>query len=206
MAGPVQLNAPGAWVTTGNPATVNDVVPLFAPGQVGTYTVTLDDIAIPSAANAIPPGAFPRVFQYVQLSAASATPAYGQLVVWLDHINPVVTTVNSITKRNSVAGVVLNASATLGNYIWIGSSGIFPVLAEAGQTPAAGDALVGGATTAGRWGVIAQGSVSNGGAFPLGIYQLGVFLGAKTIAFSGSSALPADTCVAALSIPRFGAI
>lgn len=206
MAGPVQLNAPGAWVTTGNPSTVNDASPLFAPGQVGEYTVTLDDIAIPSAANALPPGAFPRVWQFVQLSAASATPAYGQLVVWLDHISPVVTTVNSITKRNSVAGVVTNASATLGNYIWIGVSGVFPVLTEAAQTPAAGDALVGGATTAGRWGVIAQGTASNGSAIPLGIQHCGFFLGAKTVAFNGSSALPTDVCAAVLNIPRFGAI
>jgi hypothetical protein len=199
MAGPVQLNAPGAWVTTGNPSTVNDATPLFAPGQVSTYTVTTDDIAIPSAANALPPGAFPRVFQYVQLSAASATPAYGQLVVWLDSINPTVTTASSTTKRNQVAGVVLNASATLGNYIWIGVSGIFPILVENGQTPAAGDAVIGGATTAGRFGITAQGTA------PL-CQQLGVILGAKTIAFNGSSALPTDTCAAQLYIPRPGAI
>lgn len=204
MAGAVQLQNPGGWVTTGNPATVNDAAPLFAPGQLGTYAVTTDSVPIPSAANALPPGVFPRVFQFVQLSAASASPAFGQLVVWLDHINPVVTTVNSTTKRNSVAGVVLNASATLGNYIWIGVSGIFPVLTEAGQTPAAGDALIAGATTAGRWGVIAQGTASNGGAIPLGIFQYGVFLGAKTVAFNGSSALPTDTCAALINVPRFG--
>jgi hypothetical protein len=197
--GAIQLQNPGAWVTTGNPATVNDASPVFAPGQVGTYTVTADSIAIPSAANAIPPGAFPRVFQYVQLSAASATPAYGQLVVWLDSINQTVTTVNSTTKRNQVAGVVLNASATLGNFIWIGVSGIFPILVENGQTPAVGDAVIGGATTAGRFGITAQGTA------PLA-QQLGVILGTKTTAFNGSSALPTDVCAAQLYIPRPGAL
>ncbi len=195
----VQLQNPGAWVSTGNPATVNDASPLFAPGQVGTYAVVTDDIAIPSAANAIPPGAFPRVYQYVKLNASSATPAFGQLVVWLDSITNEVTTVSSTTKRNQVAGVVVNASATLGNHIWIGVSGIFPVLTEAGQTPAAGDAVIAGATTAGRFGLTAQGTA------PL-CQQLGVFLGAKTIAFNGSSALPTDTAVAQLYIPRPGAL
>lgn len=199
MAGPVLLQNPGAWVSTGNPATVNDASPVFAPGQVGTYAAVTDDIAIPSQPNAIPPGAFPRVYQYVQLSAASATPAFGQLVVWLDSISNVVTTVSSTTKRNQVAGVVVNASATLGNFIWIGVSGIFPILVENGQTPAAGDAVIGGATTAGRFGITAQGTA------PL-CQQLGVILGTKTTAFNGSSALPTDVCAAQLYVPRPGAL
>jgi hypothetical protein len=199
MAGAIQLQNPGGWVTTGNPATVNDALPLFAPGQVGTYCVTSDDIPIPSQPNALPPGAFPRVFQYVKLDAGSAAAAFGQCVVWLDSIGSNVTTVASITKRNQIAGVVLNPSATLGNYIWIGVSGIFPVLAEAGQTPAAGDAVIGGATTVGRFGVTAQGTA------PL-CQQVGVYLGAKTIAFNGSSVLPADTCAAQLYVPRPGAL
>jgi hypothetical protein len=199
----VDLNQQGAWVSTGNPSTVNDATPLFAPGQVGTFASTQDDIAIPSQSTPLSAGAFPRIWQYVQLDSGSATPAFGQLLVWKDHINFAVTTVNSATKRNSVAGVLCNASATLGNYVWILVGGVGPALTENGQTPAAGDALIGGATTAGRFGVIAQGTASNGSAIPLGVAQLGVFLATKTTAFNSSSALPTDTCAVFLTIPRF---
>lgn len=186
----------GAWVATGNPATVNESTP-FLGGQLGDYTVTMDDIAVPSGAVALSSPNFPRVWQYVQVSAASAAPAAGQCVVWLDNINFVVTTVASITKRNQVAGALQSAAATVGNYTWILVSGVGLALTENGQTPAAGDALIGGATTVGRFGVTAQGTA------PL-CQQLGVFLGAKTVAFNGSSTLPADTCAVAFTIPRVG--
>lgn len=203
MAG-ANLEQRALFVTTGNPSTVNDASPVFAPGQQGCFTATLDSVAIPSQPNPLLAGQFPRVWQYVQLSAASATPAFGQVLVWLDHINFTVTTASSNTKRNSVAGVLCNASATLGNFVWILVSGVAPLLTEAGQTPAAGDGVIVGATTAGRVGVLAQGAASNGAAIPTGVTQFGVFLGAKTVAFNGSSALPTDTAAALINIPRVG--
>jgi hypothetical protein len=196
MAGP-NLEQRALYVATGNPSTVNDAAPVFAPGQQGCFTATLDSIAIPSQPLPLLAGQFPRVWQYVQLHSGSATPAFGQLVIWQDAINFVVTTASSTTNRNRVAGVVTNASATLGNFIWILVSGVAPILVENGQTPAAGDAVIGGATTAGRFGITAQGTA------PLCQF-LGVILATKTTAFNGSSALPTDTCAALINLPRGG--
>lgn len=197
------LENPGAFIKTGSPATVSETSP-FITGQAGTLVYSQSAIPIPSQTTGLPAGQFPRVWQYVQLDSGSATPAFGQFVVWKDAINFVVTTASSTTKRGYAAGVLCNASATLGDYVWIGVSGVFPILTENGQTPAAGDAVIGGASTAGRFGVVAQGTASNGGAIPLGIPTLGNFLATKTTAFNGSSALPTDTCAAFINIPRFG--
>lgn len=198
----VVLENPGAYIKTGSPATVSETSP-FITGQVGSFVNNNVAIPIPSQTVGLSSGQFPRVWQYVQLDSGSATPAFGQLVVWKDAINFVVTTASSTTKRNYVAGVLCNASATLGDYVWIGISGVFPILTENGQTPAAGDAVIGGASTAGRFGVIAQG-VASTTATPMGIFQLGQFLATKTTAFNSSSALPTDVAAAALSIPRIG--
>lgn len=187
----------GQYISTGNPATVNDASPVFLPGAVGGVVEKSSvAIAIPSQANGLVAGQFPRLWQYVKLDSG-ATAAYGACVVWLDYINLTVTTVSSNTKQNSVAGALCNASATPGNYVFILVSGVGPALMEAGQTPAAGDAVIGGATTAGRFGITAEGTA------PASI-PCGVVLGAKTIAFNGSSALPADTCAVMYNIRPFG--
>lgn len=192
----VVLENPAAFVKTGNPATVSETTP-FILGQVGSIVYNNSTIAIPSQSTGLSAGQFPRVWQYVQLDSGSATPAFGQFLVWKDAINFVVTTASSTTKRNYGAGVLCNASATLGDYVWIGVSGVFPLLFEAGQTPAAGDAVIGGATTAGRFGITAQGTA------PL-CDDFGVVLATKTTAFNGSSALPTDTAAALVSFRRFG--
>lgn len=187
----------GAYISTGNPATVNDAVPLFTPGAVGQVAEKSSVvIPIPSQPNGLPAGQFPRLWQYVKLDSG-ATAAFGAAVVWLDYINLTVTTVSSNTKQNSNAGVLCNASATPGNFVWICIAGVAPILVEAAQTPAAGDAVVGGATTAGRWGITAEGTA------PVSI-PYGIALGAKTTAFNGSSALPTDTAAALINLRPFG--
>lgn len=199
MAGPVLLQNPGSWVTTGNPATVNDALPLFAPGQVGTYCAVIDDIPIPSQPNALPPGAFPRIYQYVQLSASSATPAFGQVVCWSDAISPVVVTGITAALRSRPAGIVVNASATLGNYIWILVSGVGPGLEEAATAGSIGDTVIVGGTTAGRIDNVAAGTAPT---HP----SVGVYLTAAAATFNGSSALPAGTAAILYNFPRPGAL
>jgi hypothetical protein len=173
----VDLKQGGAWITTGDPATVNDATPLFVPGQVGVFTPTKKDLPVTGSATALATVQIPRVVQYVQLDAASATPVQGQRLVWKDSLNFVVTTVTSNTsQKNGAAGALLNASATLGNYVWIGVNGVFPLLCTA-AAPAAGDAITGTATVA-EWGTIAMGTAP--------LYRVhGDYLGAKAAVFNG---------------------
>lgn len=191
-------NYPAAYVATGNPQTVNEATP-FTPGQLGMFTATVDGLSIPSGTVALGVGAFPRVWQYVQLSASSATPAFGQVVCWNDAASQVVITGITAALRSRPAGIVTSSSVTVGNYIWILTSGIGPGLNEAATAPAAGDVAIVGGTTAGRIDRVASGTAST---HP----PIGVFLGAKTIAFDGSSALPTDTCAVLYNFPRFGAL
>jgi hypothetical protein len=191
----------GAWVSTGNPQTVNDAPSTaFAAGQLGSYTVTMDGLAIPSGTVDLPTGTFPRVWQYVTLSATSATPAFGQVVGWVTATGSAFTVSTGITvSRNRPAGIVTSSAVTLGNYIWILVSGVGPGLNEAGTTPADGDALRVGATTAGRIDFTANGTATAS-------LCIGTALGTKTTAFGGSSALPTDTIAALYNFPRFGSL
>jgi hypothetical protein len=185
-----------SYVATGNPQTVNEATP-FAPGQVGAYTVDLSGISIPSGTVALGVGAFPRIWQFVKLSATSATPAFGQVVCWEDGIAQTVTTGTTAALRNKPAGIVTSSSVTVGNYIWILVEGVGPGLNEAATTPAAGDVAIVGGTTAGRITTVAAGTA------PTHV-QIGTFLGTKTTAFDGSSALPTDTCAVLYKFPRYG--
>lgn len=192
----VVLENPGAYIKTGVPSSVSETTPFIA-GQAGSFVNSQATIAIPSQTTGLSAGQFPRVWQYVQLDASSAAPAFGQALVWKDAVNFVATTATSTARRNRAAGVLCNGSAVLGDYVWICVSGIVPVLVEAGQTPAAEDTLLVGPTTAGRWGFIVHGTAPTSVVY-------GTYLGAKTIAFNGSSALPADTAAAFINIPRIG--
>lgn len=193
----IDLKGIGPWVTTGDPTTVNDATPLFAPGQVGIYFPSKLSIGVTGSAVALASTEIPRVYQYVKLDAASATPVQGQCVGWKDALTFTVTTVASnTTGQNSVAGVLLNASATLGNYVWIGVSGVFPVLAT-GSTPAAGGSIHGTGAAAGEFGYTAAGTAGTA-------LILGKYLGAKAAAFGGVTP-GANVAFALLNVPRFGA-
>ena len=190
------LKGPGGYVSTGDVATVNDAVPLFAPGQLGIFLPTLDDLPVTGSTVALGATQIPRVCQYVQLSAASAAPVQGQCLTWLDSLNFIVTTVASnTTGQNRIAGVLLNASATLGNYVWIGVSGVFPLLCT-GSAPANGSSVHGTGNAAGEWGFTAAGTA--------GTAQIvGSFLGAKAAAFNGVTP-GANVAFGLINIPRFG--
>jgi hypothetical protein len=136
----------------------------------------------------------------VQLDASSATPAFGQVVCWKDGLaasNYTVITGTSAALRSRPAGIVASASVTLGQCIWIIVYGVAPVLYEAAVTPAAGDTVAVGATTAGR----AQSSLAADVTYTP---CFGAALGAKTIAFDGSSALPTDTIAALVKFSSVG--
>lgn len=193
-----QLLQKGAFLTPGDPAKFNDSA-LFDGGVLGKYFITDKGnpfLAVGGTALA------PRVYQIVQLDSGSGV-TYGQVLVWKDYTNFVVTTVASNTKRNDVAGFnttgtvttagAVTSTATAGNYIAILVGGLGLILNENGTTPAAGDAVIGGATTAGRSGITAQGTA------PLAS-QLGVALGAKLAAFGGIT--PTTDYIAANIYPR----
>lgn len=176
----IDLKNPGGWISTGDPSTVNDATPLFAPGQVGIYVPTKKDLPVTGSGVALATVQIPRVVQYVQLDSGSAAAVQGQRLVWKDSLSFIVTTVTSdTTQKNGAAGCLLNASATLGNYVWIGVNGVFPLLCTA-AAPAAGDAITGTATVA-QWGTIAMGTAP--------LYRVhGDFLTAKAGTFNGVTA------------------
>lgn len=189
------LRVLGPWVSTGDFATVNDATPLFAPGQLGVIAPSLDDLPVTGSSTNLATVQIPRICQYVQLDSASATPVQGQRLIWKDTLNFVVTTVASdTTGRNREAGVLLNASATLGNYIWIGVSGVFPVLCTA-ATPAAAGSLHGSAVVA-EWGFTAAGTAP-------AYNPCGSYLTAKAGTFNGVTA-GANVAFAYVNVPRVG--
>lgn len=192
----IDIRGLAPFVSTGDVGTVNDATPLFAPGQVGIFFPTKQNLTITGSTPTLASTQWPRVFQYVQLDAASAAPVQGQCVAWKDQLNFVVTTVAShTTLRQLPAGVLLNASATLGNYIWIGVSGVFPLLAT-NSTPAAAGTVHGTGGAAGEWGFTAAGTA------PVSL-AVGSYLGAKAAAFNGVTP-GANVAFGVINVPRYG--
>lgn len=200
MAG--ELRELGAFLgTTGNPTTVNESTTApFAPGDLGKIVVVPNTSLIGSSGTTLTT----KYFQKVILDASSAV-TLGMNVTWKDYSSYTVTTVGSTTRRNDYAGIIVTgsitgavatSSATAGNLIWVQIGGLAVVLVEGAQTPAAGDALVVGGTTAGRIGVVAQGTAPTS-------LQLGVFLNTKTTTQFGSGTLPTDYAAVNLYVPRF---
>lgn len=181
MAG--QLLNLGAFIDTGDVSTFSPTT-LFDPGALGKYFTT--DKNGPYAklnGSAI----YTRTYQLVKLDGSSAA-TFGQVLVWLDYTKFSVSTVSSTTKRNDVAGFNITgtitaagtvaSTATAGDFIFILVGGIAPLINEAATTPAIGDVVVAGPTTAGRVSITAQGTA------PVAL-PLGVALTAKAAAFGG---------------------
>jgi len=136
--------------------------PLFAPGELGKYFILAGNPpSIPYTSGLAKTGS--RVYQLVKLDAASGS-TFGNVVVWLDHTDYIVSTVASNTKPNDTAGLLVTGSITAagtvtslthdavnGNYVFIALDGIFPFQNEAGTAVVDGTQILNGATTAGRW-------------------------------------------------------
>lgn len=181
----------GPFLGPKNDPTLYNETALFNAGDLGKYYVTDQSNPYLLVGGAV---IGPRQYQLVKLDSGSGT-TFGQALVWKDYSTFLVTTVSSNSKRNDFAGANVTGSitaagsvtstATAGNYIFMLVGGLAPLLSENGKTPAAGDAIVLGASTAGRFEPIVQGTASNGAAIPLGIRQVGSWLAAKTTAFGG---------------------
>lgn len=94
-----------AFITTGNPDTVNDAatdVPAIYPGQIGKVYQFGD-----------------RVYQYVKFDASAVTYAANQVVGWKDRSTFTVTNkINTDSALNQVAGIARGAVGQ-GNYGWM---------------------------------------------------------------------------------------
>lgn len=128
---------PTIRVTTGNIATVNDSAPGGAsldgrgraPGQLGQI-FELSEVEAQKMSSALHGGKY----QYVKfLSTSSASNARGQVVIWSDNDDFVVTPDVSDALIGKKAGVTLFA-VTKGNYGFIQVSGYTTVLCKASVT------------------------------------------------------------------------
>jgi hypothetical protein len=197
MAG--DLRQLGGFVGPGaDPTTVNESSQ-YAVGDLGKIVGVSNTTLIGSTS-----AMTTKYFQKVQLDSGSGATC-GQVLIWKDYVSYKVTTVGSTTSRNNVAGLnatgtisggTITSNATAGNFIWIQIAGLAVGLFEAGQTPAAGDMVIAGATTAGSFGITAQGTA------PL-VEHLGTVLATKTTTFAGSGTLPSNYCAFYMYGPRF---
>lgn len=136
---PVNPHQDAAWVSTGDPTTVNEATP-YSLGQLGTVVYMKNSTLINV-------GLGPKIYQYVKLKAA-ATAGVGFRVIWDDYDNYVVTTVGTGTAVNfgKFAGVTPSATLSAGNYGFIQVGGVAPVLIDSGTTPVVGALLIADAT------------------------------------------------------------
>lgn len=135
--------------------------PLFDPGALGKYLVVQGNPAsIPYTGGLAKTGT--RVYQLVKLDPA-ATATFGNVVVWKDFSDYLVTTVNTNSRQNQTAGLIVSGSVTAagtvtsktidstnGNYIFMAVEGIFPFQNENGTAVTADNLIYNGVTTAGR--------------------------------------------------------
>ncbi len=152
---------PGLWISTGDPSTVDEAsATLFAPGQLGMIVVIKGNTTVFS------PGLTPRIYQFVKLKS-DATAAKGAYVRWSDLDNYEVTTVGTETSanRNLGAGFLQGTKPTAGNYGFIMVGGQGAVLIEAAVTPAVGQQIIAGATTAGSVEIVALGTAPTSGPY-----------------------------------------
>ncbi len=98
-------NYQGAFITTGNPDTVNDAaadVPAIYPGQIGKR-ISVGD----------------RIYQYVKFNASGVAYAANQVLCWKDRAAWEVTNKNNTDSAiNQVAGIA-RAVVGQGNYGWM---------------------------------------------------------------------------------------
>lgn len=133
----------GVFISTGDPATVNESSP-YAPGQLGKITT------ITRTSGSTNPGQGAKVYQYVQVdSTAPVAPYIGAVAWWSDRDNFKVTT--SATNRGQIAGVFLGAYPQLGYYgfIQVGGPAIVKFIdAVTAQPTAAGLHVIPSSTNA----------------------------------------------------------
>lgn len=196
----VGLWTPASYVQGGDPTSVNDASPAFAPGELGSIVAVKNTTLFN-------PGSTARIYQYVTLDSGANTSAVGQLTIWsLTDTKMAVFTVTNVgthtpANSNFVAGYLGNASLTAGNNVFIQVGGIGPVLIESGSTPAKGNLIIPGQTTDGRSDSVAPATDQT---TTLGLINFGLCLATKTTAWNGSSALPTDTLAGLLFPPRIG--
>lgn len=178
---PADLWNPALFVQTGDPSTVDELTP-FAIGQLGMVLVVKGNTTVFS------PGISPRIYQFVKLKS-DATAAKGAYVIWSDMDNFEVTTVNSTVsaQRNVGAGFLQGTKPTAGSYGFIQVGGQGTVLIENGSTPAVGQQIIAGATTAGRADTVALGTAPTGGPY-------GVILTLKNAGSIGTDNVEALIC------------
>lgn len=171
----------GQFISTGDPSTVDEATP-FAPGQLGMV------IWIKGNTTVFDPGLSPRAYQAIKLKAG-ATAAKGAFVIWDDFDAYVVTTVGTETSanRNKGAGFLQGTKPTAGNFGWVQVGGQGAVLIEAGVTPAVGQQIIQGATTAGRAEIVALGTAPTSGPY-------GVVLSLKNAGSIGTDVVEALIC------------
>lgn len=182
-------NIQTAFVSTGDPSTVDDATALNPLGSVyavpGGQTIAGFNSALA-----------PRLFQYVKLTAG--TPSAGKYAVWSDELNYVVdcATTKTSALRNRGAGFLQGTKPTAGNFGFIQVGGPAMVFVENGSTPAVGQEIIWGTTTDGRIDLSALGTAPISSRY-------GAFITLKAASFGGVT-LATDVCGATISPPRVG--
>lgn len=163
----------GVHLDSGNPTTYNEATATaFAAGLLGKI------FSVSGNTDNVDSGLQPKTFQIAKLASTAGTSAIGQVVVWSDLDALTVNNTYTIaTARNSVAGVLNNASLTAGNYVCVQIGGNALVLMETTQTVATGDVVIVGGATQGKGEIVPAGTAPT--HIPLGV--------AKTAKNSGSA-------------------
>lgn len=141
---PNNINQPGAYFSTGNPATSIETTP-YAPGLLG-QEVTVRSDARATAATTPPTGRY-KTWKYVQGdSSMSVAPFLGAVLWWFNRILYQVTTSPTATGRGNVAGVSQLPAGTAfpaGSYFWmqVGGPGTVKLVDAPTAVPTATNAL-----------------------------------------------------------------
>lgn len=135
------LQIPSLFLSTGDPATVNDTTTtgggsLFIPEQVGKIATVYPKS---SYWNTFSLGNLPLTVQYIKRSATDATTiAVGSVAYWKDYDDFVVTSDASdaydTVGTNHWAGFFLGTVPAAGNYGCIAVAGIAPILVPSSPT------------------------------------------------------------------------
>lgn len=167
---PNNIRQQGAWVSTGDPETVDDAS-MYAPGMLG-IRVTVKQPGVPGS-----PGAEnyrEKTYQYVQGdSSMSTSPFPGAVMWWADKTKYRVTTSPTTLGRGRVAGVC-QGSPGAGNFFYVQTQGPAKVKFVDAPTaePSAAGLIVIPSATAGKADCLAAGSAAT---YP----ALGVSAGAR---------------------------
>ena len=120
---PNNIRQQAHWVSTGDPETVDDLVP-YAAGMIGAIVT----VKAPGP-GATPSGdqGVPKSYQYVQGdSTMTVAPFKGALMWWADQIKYRVTTSPTTLGRGRVAGVYkkIGGPSNKGNYFFVQTEGL----------------------------------------------------------------------------------